>query len=113
MKRIVRLTESDLARIVRRVLNEEMECDAYCVWKKLRNHYEPKGFKYSTDPDGNEMLTKGKDPNASYVQFYHFDTKNSSDLRGVFRYGKPGVNGKVSGDHRVVDKVYSTITSKI
>jgi hypothetical protein len=113
MKKIVRLTESDLARIVRRVINEEMECDAYCVWKKLRNHYEPKGFKYSTDPDGNEMLTKGKDPNASYVQFYHFDTKNSSDLRGVFRYGKPGVNGKVSGDHRVVDKVYSTITSKI
>ena len=54
MKKIVRLTESDLTRIVKRVINEGESEDIY---EKLVNKLKQSGFK-STDYENWETMTK-------------------------------------------------------
>lgn len=54
MKKIVRLTESDLIRIVKRVINEGESEDIY---EKLVNKLKQSGFK-STDKENWETMTK-------------------------------------------------------
>jgi hypothetical protein len=82
MKRIIRLTESDLARIVRRVINEEMEGGTHSPMYHLAQALTPFGFEklnnYSSvlGPDGVfNGLSKGDDSNGVYI-YYSSSSKN-------------------------------------
>jgi len=109
MKRVIRLTESDLTRIVKRVINEMEDVDVHSTFKKLQNYYEPKGFKKQDFP-GYMELSKGDDMNGSWIQFYSSSNK--------FKWGKDK-NGKSLVAKEMVatadngDEIYKKITDSI
>jgi|TARA_R110000868_G_scaffold4895_10_gene30493 hypothetical protein len=74
MKRIVRLTESDLARIVKRVISEKMDPqDPAKHFDTVENVLIPNGFKKdisSSKTMGIVDLIKGSDHNGIIVRYY-------------------------------------------
>jgi hypothetical protein len=81
MKKIVRLTESDLARIVKRVINEEMDAESLTdtgsdfssVIKSLKTFNSPKiiNFQWKGKPmttlNWGKMSDRGKDKSWGYA----------------------------------------------
>jgi len=69
MSKIVRLTESDLTRIVKRVINEQQKQDPHFIFKNLKNRFIPLGFKVVEYPGSNIVsLEKGDDMNGAFIQ---------------------------------------------
>ena len=105
MKRIVRLTESDLARIVKRVIseNEMIFEDEHQGMKLIANQLKPYGYKQYTV--GENSVWKGDESKGSGVVYY-------DDTFHVYIKGKSGGDFKIGGDHDssdIVTKVVSVL----
>ena len=105
MKRIVRLTESDLARIVRRVIreNEMLFEDDHQGMKSIATQLKPYGYKQETV--GTNSVWKGNESNGSGVVFY-------DNTFHVYIKGKSGGNFKIGEDYDssgIVKKVVSIL----
>jgi hypothetical protein len=115
MKKIIRLTESDLTRIVKRIINEMEDVDVHSTFKKLQNYYEPKGFTkkvYDLPGEGPDYmeLSKGDDRNGSYIQFY---SGNNKFRWGKDKGGKSLVSGEMIATADNGNEIYKKITSSI
>ncbi len=75
MKKIVRLTESDLVRLVKRVINEQ-ENAHHTIYKDLKDRYIPYGFREEdyTKMNAGLLLMKGDDNNGVSI------TSNGVDI---------------------------------
>jgi hypothetical protein len=105
MKRIVRLTESDLARIVRRVIREnEMIFEDYQkAMNSIATQLKPYGYKQ----EPGEIIWKGPEGTGSGVAYGDYD-----DAFHVTIKGKPGGNFKLGKDYdssNIVTKVVSIL----
>jgi len=83
MKKIVRLTESDLVRIVNRVINEGAIVHMPFAWNKIENLQKGEGFKF--DGMFSVRMTNGK-PNGEFTDFRIIQNPSQVQLKqgGVF-----------------------------
>jgi hypothetical protein len=71
MKRVIRLTESDLTRIVRRIINEESFGNDHQGMNSIYTQLKSIGFKKNTV--GTNSVELGNDYNGLGVTFYSSD----------------------------------------
>jgi len=88
MRRIIRLTEQDLARIVRRVINEEMDDTVTskkpAIFKELKDLYLTQGFKDKSNVDVQFILKGSKENNGVWISH----VANSNTIRwGAYKNG--------------------------
>ena len=113
MKRIIRLTESDLTRIVKRVINET---DDY----KDRSMYDPYyGDDDDLEPDDdNEQLENLQDIFQMYAKNYIKNSEDFDNMVDMFYKGYEDViNNMTDGDkdkfQRFMEVVYSELPTTI
>ena len=113
MKRIIRLTESDLTRIVKRVINET---DDY----KDRSMYDPYyGDDDDLEPDDdNEQLENLQDIFQMYAKNYIKNSEDFDNMVDMFYKGYEDViNNMTDGDkdkfERFMEVVYSELPTTI
>ena len=111
MKRIIRLTESDLTRIVKRVINEN---DDY----KDRSMYDPYyGDDDDLEPDDdNEQLENLQDIFQMYAKNYIKNSEDFDNMVDMFYKGYEDViNNMTDGDkdkfERFMEVVYSELAT--
>ena len=97
-KKIIRLTESDLRRIVMRIINEQFDADYYDIILDLYNEV---GFEGMTDEEIEYLKSGGESnvPDRFLGGDLDIDSEESEDMGGLDRF-KEIMDGF---NHKVVD----------
>ena len=90
MKKVIRLTESDLVRIVKRIITESEGDLNNPGWNKIKNEFMSKGFEYFTYTEKRSggitnLVTTGKNSMKNYQRCF---IKNNDNLYIQYPYFK-------------------------
>jgi len=108
MKKIMRLTESDLVRIVKRVINEQSGTSGHSTFYILKKEFEPSGFKFNKYNESLMDLANGDDMNGAYIT-YDNNSNNTRIRWGVVSNGKSLIDKEMilngTNDAKILDSV--------
>lgn len=80
MKKVVRLSESDLVRLVKKVINEQSnEFSKFGCLSKLKDGVSPKGQKFKTD-GSRQYYSNGRVLDIKTKKMYNFECGDGDEI---------------------------------